>query len=501
MRVNCIAIALMVVMLFTSCETTIIDKNNSDSTFQEDYKWSEKWAVGQGDVLTFDDVQKQYPNKLILVWAVEGYAGTIRTEEINEYLDKIGCDFAVCFLPVYDTVQYMNSEKTYQQRLIELINEGQQIDIIYSSGSFMGYDDGGSNSYHNKVSNGLFICIDDYLSNTNIGSKLYDLMPEKHWEGLKINGHIYGIDGTINTLTYYTGYSFDTELADKYGYDVSTPILEQLDVLKKMSNDFQITSAKDFSSPQTYASTPAFMASVYWDIDENKAKSFLENDQFIEMLELYYMLNNYGFCDLIYSSDQFVVFEGNHLNFSDINSDRYYNLNPNVYINQTWSANGISSSSDYPEKAFELLALSQTDPYLNNLMVYGIEGEDYSLSNNVVQYYASGYNINMDRFANKLICYSNIPSVPEAAEIYRKSFEDAQLTSILGFAYNGTGMSEQISSTFYIFQDLGAALNGTEYTSFESLLSDFRGKLIDAGINELIDEINRQYYDWVAGNM
>lgn len=54
--------------------------------------------------LTFEEVQRQYPDKTVLVWVIEetGYERNypFRTREVNEYLDSQGKDFAVCFYPI-----------------------------------------------------------------------------------------------------------------------------------------------------------------------------------------------------------------------------------------------------------------------------------------------------------------------------------------------------------------------------------------------------------------
>lgn len=74
-----------------------------------------------------------------------------------------------------------------------------------------------------------------------------------------------------------------------------------------------------------------------------------------------------------------------------------------VCVNLSFSATGICSASANKDKAFELLALTQTDGYLNNLMTFGIEGEDYLLDGDTV--IETNNYFNSSRFGNYMLCH------------------------------------------------------------------------------------------------
>lgn len=177
----------------------------------------------QSNVLpTFEKVQAEYPGKTVLVWAAQ-YMRAVPVEEINKYLDNNGYDFAVCFKPfdVDITESALFPDACVEN--IKRLDSGEQIDII----SPMNYKD--------YVFGGMYEPLDDYLE-TDLGKNLYGIMPTGHWESLRINGSIYGVHGPDGyALTPDWGYFVNAELVEKYDFDVSKPIGEQIDILKKLS--------------------------------------------------------------------------------------------------------------------------------------------------------------------------------------------------------------------------------------------------------------------------
>lgn len=486
-----------ILLTLCSCSYTAIDSEHSDDITTSE---SNQAASDNDD---FEEVSKKYPDKTVLVWAIEGYIQSVKTSAINEYLDSLGCDFAVCFLPVADNVMCdANSDKTTLEQIKKMTNEGQQLDIVYSVSLLSGTDDC-INSYHSLVKDGALIPLDDYLANTEIGKNLYSLMPEKHWEGLKVSGQIYGVSGAMSTLSCYTGYSVDKTIADEYGFDVNASPLEQLDILSEIAKEHTVCFPQYFNFPNLYSPAYLITWSVYWDNSEGKAKCILENEGFLRNLETYYTLRKNGFVSERNDDFPFIYFEGNqHGSGSATYQDRYGVYDSNVYITPARTAIGISVNSKHPDKAFELLALSQTDPYLNNLLAYGVEGEDYTLAGGKADCKNSRYSLRCDIFANKLICLPDKYSPTQVSEIYRQTLENAELPSCIGFILNVQDILETINKAdyFFILNEFGNMLNSDSYESFDALIQACKAKLDEYGMKELTDEINRQYEEWKNEN-
>ena len=153
-------------------------------------------------------------------------------------------------------------------------------------------------------------------------------------------------------------------------------------------------------------------------------------------------------------------------------------------------ATGICSSSQYKDKAFELLALTQTDPYLNNLMSFGIEGTDYNLVNGKVD--MVGNRISLDRFINKMICYPFEDEPLDMAAAYSEVFKNANVPSDIEFAFDGRGTEKETADTFRALAD-NTFLSGK---SFEESFSALQEELEKSGIQAIIDECNKQYEEY-----
>lgn len=137
---------LMVLSLFASCGNVETDQPSDVTTIQQDSQNSGVTGslgtyAGSGDYLTYDEVSELYPDKTILVWQLESGTADIRALEVNEYLDSLGKDYAVCFEPMVPF--FANSDgKSYTQSVKEKIDNGEQIDIIKTASSMSGIDSG-----------------------------------------------------------------------------------------------------------------------------------------------------------------------------------------------------------------------------------------------------------------------------------------------------------------------------------------------------------------------
>lgn len=451
---------------------------------------------------SYEEICAEYPDKTVLVWVIREtpYERNLpfRTREINRYLDSINCDCAVCFLPISytDTAAYPDECISSVEKLIE---GGEQVDFI----SFMNYEE--------FVHNGLYIPLDEYLT-TDLGKELFDLMPKKFWESLRVNGKICGVNAASEyTLSLDWGYYVNEELAEKYYFDVSKPILEQLDVLKNVSNNEN--NCDVFSSPLRInnivhsADVKAIVQGVYWNEETHIAECVLDNPGYIEKLKLYDTLNrNKLLTDMSFGvSDTFFIMQENIPGAVEYKANESVEIeyggniikaipvfNESTAIRNCPVATGICSFSENKDKAFELLALTYTDPILNNLLTFGIEGEDYSLENNKADGPINPYNA--IRFSNDLICHQSY-DIPFTAEQYRKIYENAILHEDLGFSFDGKELAKEICDVTEIMSNFALPdINGnSDDKTLDEIISDTRKQLEQAGIQRIIDECNRQY--------
>lgn len=287
-------------------ENRSFSSTSEDGGFEDN---SEDTADNEIDIAkenfpSYDEVQAEYPGKTVLVWAIAktGYErhAPFHTRRVNEYLDEQGCGFAVCFTPVN-----FDFDEIFPDPMLaginELLNSGERIDII----SPLNYDE--------FVFDGLYEPLDEYME-TDIGRELYRAFPEKLWESLRINGGIYGLSGWIDDiLSADGGYYVNAELAEKYGYDVVKPVLEQLDILKAVKENEKnvdvFAAYSNIDSIASFVNVKMLSSAVYWNGDAHSAEISIDNPVYIEWLRLYGALKREGLLKITdtSSSDSFFI--------------------------------------------------------------------------------------------------------------------------------------------------------------------------------------------------
>ncbi len=507
-------LAALCVFSFSACG--IYDKGEAatsteggalTSDNQTEPTYTDSDAHTSSDTLpTYEQVQAEYPDKTVIVWMTQ-YVRSVRVKEINRYLDDNGYNFAVCFKAIspYESNSKMFPD-TYASHIKTMVSDGEQIDIISPV------------NYKDYVFDGLYTPLDEYFE-TEIGKKLYDIMPPKHWESLRIDGSIYGIHGPDGyTLSPDWGYFVNAELAEKYNFDVLKPINEQLDILKNVKKNE--SGCDVFAMSKSRMEIPVLnigikeisgsIATVYWDTETASAKCLFDNREYLEKLRFYDSLINIDcFKDLrSSSSDTFFILQDNVEGASTVYSTSEYvqiNYNGNIinaipifnaptYIRECGVATGICSSSRHKDKAFELLALTQTDPQLNNLLTFGVEGEDYTLADSdKIDTIITLNPFNTVLFANNMICLKYEDNV-FTAEQYRIIYENAKTHKDSEFVINTEKIADELDTVEPIMNDfkLHEEIDDKKL-SFEETVSLFRERLETAGIQKIIDECNRQY--------
>lgn len=505
-RFSCIIIIIISFLNLCSCSKDNIIENAETTPLGETINWVNSSINKTSEQYpSYDKIQNIYPDKTVLVWMMEGtgydYEAPVRVNEINKYLDEHGYDFVVCFYPIM-----YSSEKVYTECVIEMVENGEQIDIIYTSFTHSG--EAGNNAYHKDVYNGLFEPLDEYFK-TDIGKKLYNIMPENYWAGLKVNDKIYGVDGSMHNLSDDYGYYVNTKLADKYNFDISKPIEDQLDILQavKENESCDVFAMYDNLNIQSfYSDVQDITSAVFWDENKKCAKSVLENDTYIERVKFFLSLKDKGFVTNMsrIHINNFFILQDNYPGGKIIYKDgepcevNYWNnvisaypvFNENTSVRASYMATGICSTSKYKDKAFELLALTQVDPYLNNLMSFGIEGIDYNLVDGKVD--VVGNRISLDRFINKMICYPFDDEPLDMAAAYSEVFENANVPSDIEFAFDGRGTEKETADTFDVLFE-NTFLHGD---NFDKSLSELEEGLEKSGIQKIIDECNKQYEEY-----
>ena len=491
---------LMVLSLFASCSNVETDQPSNVTTIQQDSQNSGRTGfsvsyAGSGDYLTYDEVSELYPDKTILVWQLESGTADIRALEVNEYLDSLGKDYAVCFEPMVPF--FANSDgKSYTQSVKEKIDNGEQIDIIYTGHGVSGIDVG--TSYQRFYDSGYLVKLDDYLLETELGQKLYDSLPEKMWQALEQPDGIYGITAiNIPGQTALYGYlKFRADIADKYGYDIEKPMSEQLDILREISNDCGVYKGyiNDFGTARLWWS----LYFEYLPDGATQYTSLFDLPYYNDFFEMFYELDTDkdGYIQPIDqekpTDEYFISFEGSRFPIEE--DESYYYVQIHDGDTSFWrfqTVTGICSYSEHKDEAFDLLALSLTDEHLNNLLVYGTE-EDYTVENGVVTQNELSFQ-NFSRFANIFICMPQ--SGDESAEGYEQILNAAGDIKYDLFRINDSDVLDAVNDLNFNVQDPLQNMY-RESSDFDTFYEEFKDYVYSLGLQDVIDEYNRQYTEW-----
>ena len=453
-------------------------------------------ADGQQPITTTDGMGTQSEKTVIsCTYNTEGESWIPPEKEVNEYLDSIGCDFAISFVPI----GYIGGG------IERLIEEGTPPDIVYTV--CLEFEDQDMTVYNKLFYDNMYLCLDDYLYNTELGKKLYEAFPEKHWNELKINGGIYAIDGSLSSLTTNFGYLYDKKMVEKYGYDISLSPLKQLDRLNEIAKGENIVPfllGNDFFLASGYTDSRRLAKGVVFDENLGRAISLLEDEEFLSNIETAYTLAQQGLADNDDRASHFAMRFFSSVNMQNGEPFEYQGKTVLPQMKNTpkmqspISAIGIYKYSTSPDKAFEFLSLCMTDSVLNNLLTYGVEGSTCKVDpNGYVTKRWSGESSTICQFINRSIALPNTLErlIKVSREQYDNTMEKAEERPVAaGFAVNIDSVYNESQAVDIVLKEMSSEIFAIDKgLSFDDYLEKYKKKLNEAGLQTIVDEVNRQY--------
>lgn len=299
--------------------------------------------------------------------------------KVNEYIGpKIGVNLEMEVIPWGD----------WDNRRNIIISTNEPYDIIFGNG----------NNYVADIKLGAYTDITDMID-ANM-AEFNELMPEKYWEAVRVDGRIYGVpsykDSSISNYAIW-----DKELVDEYDIDYKnltnledlTPIFEKL---KAEKNDYPVYIKNDgvysIFDPYDQLGAGTQILGVRYDDQSGKVCFTLEEPDVYSALETFYDWNKKG----IINPDASTLTEARVYNMWRIaqgwESAGVTSWGPQmgkdvvvakvgdtILSNETvrGSLNMISTNTKYPEKCLQFLNLVNTDTKLRDMFYYGEEGVNF----------------------------------------------------------------------------------------------------------------------------
>ena len=163
----------------------------------------------------------------------------------------------------------------------------------------------------------------------------------------------------------------------------------------------------------------------------------------------------------------------------------------------------IPISCENPVRVMKFIELLNTDKYLNNLINFGIEDKHYKKigENRITLIKNSGYsNVGMQWvFGNIFENYLYDGESDTKYEDLKKFNDEATFSTYMGFVPNLEAVKIQVSSCSNVIAEYGKVI---EYgvVNVDEVLPTFLDKLKQAGIDEIVEEVQKQYDDWKNTN-
>lgn len=410
-------------------------------------------------------------------------------KQINPYLeDKIGVNIDVEVIPWGD----------WSTRRSVVVNTASDYDILFTN----------ADTFNNDVKIGAFMDISELVKTAS--PDLYAFIPEDYWEACKVGGKLYAVP-TYKDSSQTEYVVWDKELMDSIGFDGSTvkdlsDLTAPLTAIKEKTGEASFPQSKSGATYLTYmydsmgAGLPAL--GVRYDDKEGKVVSVYEQDDIMGYLKLYHQ----WYQDGIINSDAATKPESNKYNPVSITQGWSgaaittwgpnmgveavaYQWGPTVVSNDTvrGSMNCISANCANPEKALAFLQLVNTDPYVRDLLYYGVEGDNWDYTSDAkTNVHKNNADWNMAGYTQ-----GSFFTVTPTDDFDFNQFdevktlnENASPSVLLGFSLDTSAFEDQLTNCVQIAERYkGELLTGTGDP--ETMVPQMMAELRSAGFDEI----------------
>ncbi|BBH24709.1 ABC transporter substrate-binding protein [Paenibacillus baekrokdamisoli] len=386
--------------------------------------------------------------------------------------------------------------------------------------------------YTQNVAKGAFLPIDDLLKTA--GKPIVDYQDPAFLAGSKIDGKNYGVP-TTKELASQGGILYRKDIAEELGLDMTKvktisdliPILETVKAKKPDMIPLFLRDGENFAShyfsnydPLGDITVPGV---ILKNVDDKVVKPIYELDIYKQTLKvtrdmyLKKLINTdaattqVGSTDAMKAGNVFAIpsplkpGKAEEVAGSVGLPGKLAQIEMNEKTVSTSETAGsmlaISSTSADPERAMMFIALLHTDPIVNNLMNFGIEGVNYTKVNDHVikatdktKDFAPGTNW---MFGNQFLNYLWDTEPADKWEQFKAFNQGAHLSTGLGFVFNGDQVKTEVGAIQSVLREFRNPLE-TGSVDPDKVIPQYAEKLKAAGQDKIIQEKQKQLDEYLA---
>lgn len=428
-------------------------------------------------------------------------------EELNKYLlEKIN---ATVDMKLLDWGEY-------SQKMQVKVGAGEDFDIMFSCSW--------ANDYATNVAKGALMPLNDLLEEQ--GSGIIDTVSPLFLEGAKIGGEIYATP-TNKELGWQAVWILNKDLADKYNVDVKNlTTLESLEpylkTIKENEPNVLPLSVDKSNTPYVKNIDSLFgdqlPLAIKFD-DPTKIVNTFETEEAMEVFETMYKYYKAGYVHpdaaINKTSDynktgNYFISKAHYQPYAEMGWEQGDFQSTKILIapiHEPFANNsstrgamqGISINSKHPEKAMEFLNLLYTDEYVVNLLDYGIEGTHYT---KLDDFHIAQLDRAKDSYLFPSFSIGDVfktyafEGTPEDKWEKFQEFNNACIEApSLGFTPDLSKIKIKMAAVTNVAEEVTAPLYMGVVDPSEYVPKAVQ-KLKEAGIDEVIAEIQKQYDEW-----
>ena len=425
--------------------------------------------------------------------------------KVNEYTkEKLNCTIKAEMIDFGD----------YDAKMKTVATAGDNVDIMFTcSWAF---------DYKQNAMRGVFYPLTELLP--KYGQDMTKLMDPRLFEASKINGVNYVIPANMGA--FQQSYIFDKKFVGQYGFDFAAvkkesdliPLFDKVRAANPGMKMLRHSSWVEGRDIFDYVFSAGFPGAVRFTDNSCKVVNQFEDPEFIAILKdcrkMYQ--GEYTYRDLKEGTDSDfnagkVVCEVQNAGGPFVVTDVERVTGFPVIVQPVFakpiittdiisgSMMAISATSKNPARAMKLINMLNSDPYLHNLLAFGIENEHYKKLNDkqieITKLGKENYTMPVWTLGNNKINYLLSDQPLDYNEKMQAYTDSAAVSPIFGFVFDPSPVLSEIGALNNINAEYITALKSGS-VDVDAGLKDYNAKIKAAGWEKVLAELQKQVDEW-----